>query len=82
MARRPIISTASNLQSRSIEHLEVVVEGGGNQAPTDIALTGNTVAENAAGAVIGTLSTVDPDAGDTHTYAVSDTQFRSRRRPR
>ena len=33
-----------------------------NETPTDIALTGTTVAENAAGATIGTLSTVDPDA--------------------
>ncbi|NBG97148.1 hypothetical protein GTQ45_15530, partial [Pyruvatibacter mobilis] len=32
-------------------------------------------AENAAGAVVGTLTTTDPDAGDTHTYAVSDDRF-------
>ena len=59
----------------SIERLEVVIEGNSNQAPTDIALTNNTVAENATGAVIGTLSTVDPNAGDTHTYTVSDSRF-------
>ena len=64
-----------NLQVTSIERLEVIVEGNANHAPTDIALTANTVAENAAGAVIGTLSTVDPDAGNTHTYAVSDSRF-------
>ncbi len=47
----------------------------GNHAPTDISLSNTSVAENAAGAVIGNLSTVDPDAGDTHTYSVSDNRF-------
>ena len=59
----------------SIEKVEIFIEGNPNQAPTDIALTNDTVAENAAGAVIGTLSTVDPNAGDTHSYTVSDSRF-------
>jgi T1SS-143 domain-containing protein len=46
-----------------------------NEAPTDMTLTPSTVAENAAGATIGTLATVDPDAGDTHSYTVSDSRF-------
>ena len=46
-----------------------------NEGPTDIALDNTSVAENAAGAVVGTLTTTDPDAGDTHTYAVSDDRF-------
>jgi Ca2+-binding RTX toxin-like protein len=46
-----------------------------NEGPTDIALSNTTVAENAAGAVVGALSTVDPDAGDTHAYTVSDNRF-------
>ncbi|MFN3718632.1 MAG: DUF5801 repeats-in-toxin domain-containing protein [Rhizobium rhizophilum] len=46
-----------------------------NVAPTDIALSAATVAENAAGAVIGTLTTTDPNAGNTHTYTVSDNRF-------
>ncbi|GIW78482.1 MAG: hypothetical protein KatS3mg105_0289 [Gemmatales bacterium] len=42
-----------------------------NQAPTDINLSNNTVAENQpTGTLVGTLSTVDPDVGDTHTYAL------------
>ena len=45
------------------------------KAPSDIALSNATIAENAAGAVVGTLSTVDPDAGDSHTYVVSDYRF-------
>ena len=61
-----------NLLVTSIERLEVVVEGGNpNQAPTDIALSGNTVAENsAAGTVVGALSALDPDAGDTATFTL------------
>ena len=46
-----------------------------NGAPTDIALSGGVLSENAEAAVVGTLSTVDPDAGDTHTYQVSDDRF-------
>ena len=42
-----------------------------NQAPTDILLSGATIPENEpAGTSIGTLSAVDPDAGDTHTFTV------------
>ncbi len=40
-----------------------------NEAPTDIALSNSTIAENVAVAtVVGTLSSTDVDAGDTHTY--------------
>ncbi|MCV6600419.1 MAG: cadherin domain-containing protein, partial [Cohaesibacter sp.] len=46
-----------------------------NEAPTDIAISGTTVAENAAGAVVGTLTTTDPDSGDSHSYTVSDNRF-------
>jgi VCBS repeat-containing protein len=43
-----------------------------NDAPTDIALSANTVAENAAaGTVIGALSTTDVDTGDTHAYTIT-----------
>ncbi len=42
-----------------------------NDAPTDIALSSSTIAENAVtNAVIGTLSTADPDAGNTFTYSL------------
>lgn len=46
-----------------------------NNEPSDIDLTGTIVDENMPGVVIGMLSTVDPDAGDTHTYTVSDERF-------
>lgn len=42
-----------------------------NQAPTDISLTPTSIAENQpVGAVVGTLSTTDPDAGNTFTYSL------------
>ncbi|MBC8048807.1 MAG: cadherin domain-containing protein [Chitinophagales bacterium] len=46
-----------------------------NEAPSDLALNGAEVAENAAGAVIGQLSAADADAGDSLRYAVSDSRF-------
>ena len=42
-----------------------------NDAPTAIALSGNTVVENlAAGTVVGQLSTTDQDTGNTFTYSL------------
>jgi hypothetical protein len=43
-----------------------------NETPTDISLSAGSAAENAAvGAVVGTLSTTDPDSGDTFTYTLA-----------
>ena len=43
-----------------------------DEDPTDITLTGGSVDENAAaGTTVATLSTVDADAGDSHTYAIT-----------
>jgi hypothetical protein len=40
-----------------------------NEAPTDILLSVSSIAENQpVNTVVGTLSSVDPDAGDTFTY--------------
>ncbi|MBL6456754.1 cadherin repeat domain-containing protein [Belnapia sp. T6] len=46
-----------------------------NEAPTRITLSNAKLAENAAGAVIGTLAVSDPDAGDLHRLTVSDDRF-------
>jgi len=44
-----------------------------NAAPTDIALSHNTIAENSAtGAIVGVLSTSDPNVGETFTYELID----------
>ena len=48
---------------------------GTNDGPTAIALAGNEVTENAAGMIVGTLSTTDIDSSDTHTYSVDDSRF-------
>ena len=43
-----------------------------NEQPTDIALSNSSVAENlASGTTVGTLSTTDPDTGNTFTYAMA-----------
>ena len=42
-----------------------------NEAPTDLAITSNSVPENAPdNAVVGAFSTTDVDAGDSHTYSI------------
>src|SRR5688572_14611933 len=42
-----------------------------NTAPTDLALSPSSVAENEpSGTEVGTLSSTDPDSGDTHTYTL------------
>ncbi len=46
-----------------------------NVAPQDVILDNHSVAENAAGAVIGNLSTLDSDINDDHAYHVSDDRF-------
>ena len=46
-----------------------------NEAPTAVSLDNTSVDENAAGAVVGTLTASDPDAGDTHTFTVDDLRF-------
>jgi hypothetical protein len=44
-----------------------------NTPPTDIQLDSNTVTENSAiGTVVGNLSAVDPDTGETFTYSLID----------
>ncbi len=46
----------------------------GNRAPNSLNLSGGTVAENAEGAIVGTLSATDPD-GDTITFSLLDSRF-------
>ena len=46
-----------------------------NDTPDSIALNSLNIAENSAGGVVGNLSTTDVDAGDSHTYSVSDNRF-------
>ncbi|MBZ5737205.1 cadherin repeat domain-containing protein [Nocardioides mangrovi] len=43
-----------------------------NEAPTDVQLSPDSVAEGQTDLTVGTLSAVDPDAGDTATFALVD----------
>jgi len=64
------IKDASNHDSTAyVDHIRITVYY--NSAPTDIALSNSSVAENEpVNTIVGTLSTTDPDAGDTFTYTL------------
>ncbi len=55
--------------------LRINYGGSANVAPTDISLSNQSVTEEQAGAVIGNVSVVDPNVGDTHTFTVNDNRF-------
>ena len=46
-----------------------------NQAPTTVILPAPRVREASPAAVVGMLTVIDPDAGDTYTFTVSDPRF-------
>ncbi len=71
------VSTVSNggttAFSRATDIVDVTVTPV-NDAPTDVSLSANTVAENATnGTVVGMVSSTDPDGGDTKSYSLTDT---------
>ncbi|MFN7840478.1 MAG: Calx-beta domain-containing protein, partial [Pirellula sp.] len=48
-----------------------LIIGNVNERPTNVTLTPSSIPENAvANTVVGTLATIDPDAGDTFTYTL------------
>jgi hypothetical protein len=51
--------------------IESLAETDENQAPTAIKLSNNTIAENKALALVGSLSVTDPDAKDSHKLTLS-----------
>ncbi len=60
---------ATNLVGELIEDTFTITVEEGNEAPTAIALDNNNIDENSTSdTVIGTLTTTDPDVGDSHTY--------------
>lgn len=55
-----------------IEQVIAVTVTNSNETPTDIALSQASIAENAgANASVGTLTTSDPDAGNTFSYSLT-----------
>ena len=64
-----VIATGS--EPDILAYFDNIVYQDSNNAPTAIALSNGSLAENAAsGTVIGTFSTSDPDTGDTFTYSL------------
>ncbi|EMI56388.1 cadherin domain-containing protein [Rhodopirellula sallentina] len=56
---------------RTLERVFTISVTALNLAPTTIALSNSSVAENAAAdTTVGTLSTTDPNTGDTFTYSI------------
>ena len=53
----------------------LVTGGASNAPPTDIVLSNQSVTEEQAGAVIGNVTVVDPNVGNTHTLTVNDSRF-------
>ncbi|MCG7392258.1 cadherin domain-containing protein [Microvirga sp. ACRRW] len=63
------------IDARGMTQVKTITVGvlGKNDAPTDIILSKTVIAENTTdGTEVGILSTVDQDAGDTHTYTLVD----------
>lgn len=47
-----------------------------NDPPTALTLSNNSLEEDKpVGTIIGSLSTLDPDEGDTHTYTITENEF-------
>ncbi|HEX5689331.1 MAG TPA: cadherin domain-containing protein, partial [Roseiflexaceae bacterium] len=66
-----VSSTTNDPTPTNNSQVARVTVNAGNHAPTDIALSNNSVAENSPlGTTVGTFSTTDPDTGDTHTYTL------------
>ena len=67
-----VVSDGTNTASETVDIAITNV----NESPTVLTLYNATIAENSAGAVIGTLRFDDVDAADTHAITVSgDTRF-------
>jgi Ca2+-binding RTX toxin-like protein len=61
-----------NVQLSSLTQSDFAFARLDNKAPTAIMVTGGSVTENAsAGTVVATLSALDPNVGDTHTFAIT-----------
>ena len=55
----------------NVSEVDRIQLGFSNSMPTDLSLSNTSVAENqAVGTPVGTLSSIDPDTGDTFTYSL------------
>ena len=66
-----IQTTDDGTGNLTFEKVFIILVNRVNSAPTGILLTQNNVNENEpAGTVVGTLSSIDADAGNTHSYSI------------
>jgi len=70
-----VVVTATDSAGNQLSETFTLSVSDVNEAQTDLSLDGNQVAENAPGAIVGTLTVVDPDAADHQSFAVSDSRF-------
>ncbi|MDA1073827.1 MAG: hypothetical protein O3A63_03560 [Proteobacteria bacterium] len=63
--------------SHQVSDTEIVITdaGSGNSPPSGVQLSPASANENTDGVVIGGLSAIDSDPGDTHTYTTTDPRF-------
>ncbi len=66
--------TATDAAGLSDSRIVTVTVADVNEGPS-VTVEDGTVAENAAGAVVGSVTDYDPDAGDTLTYTTDDARF-------
>jgi hypothetical protein len=65
--------TATDASGLSVSNTFNIVVNNVNEAPSSIVISNQSIYENEAGAIVGTLTTNDDDFGDTHTYTLSGT---------
>ena len=71
----PLVVTATDSDGLSFNHSFTITVNDINETPTDIVFVQRSVNENDAGAIVGTLSAVDPDGDTDLTYTISDSRF-------
>lgn len=69
----PIEVTDNNGATSTINY--VLTINNVNETPTDIEFTSTTVPHSTAGASIASMTSIDPDTPDSHTYSVDDPRF-------
>lgn len=62
---------STDAEGATVDEVIAITLGDVNEAPTDLAITNASIAENmAVGTELGTLSSVDEDAGDSFSYSL------------
>ena len=67
--------TATDVAGASVTIAVTVIVNDVNEAPTAVNLSNLSVAPDVPGAVVGTITVVDPDVGDIHVLTVDDPRF-------